>query len=81
MIEPGPGRQRELPAGFFDAVPGRDRVTATRQPVFGGFEDLIGADRMKKFEDASAAKLNWAGLIASDRFVPRYPMRVNFRPS
>src|SRR5512139_2758526 len=35
----GPGRQSELPAGFFTAIPKRNRLAAFRKRIFGGFED------------------------------------------
>lgn len=50
-LDPGPGRQWLLPAGSFEAEPGRHRLSAPGARVFGGFEeDMPGADRLKHFE-------------------------------
>ena len=67
-----------MPAGFFEEDPGRDRPTAPKARVLGGFEDMWGADRMTIVEDSSVARRTHAALLASDRFVPRFTMRVNF---
>lgn len=80
-IWPGPGRQRELPAGFFEAAPERDRLTASRKRIFGGFEDKSGADRAKNVGGVSLAIPNRVGAVTSDGFVPRSTVRFNFRSS
>jgi len=67
-----------LPAGFSEADPGRDRLTAPRKRAFGGFEDKSGADRETSAGDANAARLNRAVRLTSDRFVPSFTMRVKF---
>ena len=76
-VEPGPGRQRELPAGFFEADPGRDRLTAPGSRVFGGFEeDMSGADDVRQIVESSDTWLSSAVRFASVCFVPRFTMRV-----
>lgn len=73
----GPGRQPKLPAGFFKAVREKNRLTASKLRVFGGFEDMPGADPALQIEDARTAPVQQKDAIASDRFAPILTISVN----
>ena len=76
----GPGRQRKLPAGFFEANPARDRLTAFKARIFGGFEDMLGADRMM-MEGPHCCAIRPSSALAFGGFDGMSTMRDSFQSS